>query len=533
MHLLHEFAVPVIRRPLLCIALAWVGGLLLSARVLLPWHAWVVVTLLLLGAWAVAMATMTARVALLLAVITLGAAYYAWRTPLPAPGDARYLPSGGVVIVGYPLSIPAIESGEWRVTMRLLHRRAGAVWLPAAGDVYLLGYGIPPQTGRYYQITGRVREPEEPGNPFGFSWRAYLVEHGLTYAISTVRLSPLPGQAPVSPLPQWRAWLRARLRATMPSPYADLRTQLLEGVVLGIHGVPLPIQITDQFRRAGTIHLMVVSGSQVALLGQLLLMPLLLLPRGRAGASYPRLRIVFVLISLPLLAAYLALADRGPSVDRAVLMILSSLLAIFLTASPAARRRAFTPDSLTTLAIAVILLLLCNPALLFSPGLQLSFAGVFGLLAISPVLMRVLEPRLGHWALIPAGTLGAQMMTIPVLAWHFGAVPLLAPLTNLIAMPVVGLLVPSGLLAFLLAALAPTVAYWLNIANAFAVQILLGVSALAAGLPWAEWRWVMRNPLIVLLYYVLLAFALHWLSRFIDRTSTESPIPAGREPRLW
>ena len=534
-HTLTNFLSPVLRRPLFCAALCLIAGIALGAHLRLPWQSWALAGLILLAAWwyLSLREAPVAAVALALAFCCLGAARYAWQSPAPPPGDPRYLPPGGIAMMGYPLSPPRTAADGWQTTFRLTARSDHAHWRRADGKVYLFGTGAPPTVGRYYRLLGRVMTVEEPGNPFGFSWRTYLQEHGLTYSVTAYTLAEQPGRAPASRVHRLRASLAARLAATMPGRYGALYAQLLNGLLLGVHGTDLPPQFTEQFRRAGTIHLMVVSGSQVALLAMFLLLPLWFAPRGQVDTTYPRLRVVLLLLSLPVLGLYLVLADRGASVDRALLMVLLTIVSVFLGFSPLARRRSFRPDGLTMLAVAALVVLLINPFLLFSPGMQLSFAAVLGLMVIAPPISRLLHRFLGPAALIPASTFGAQLATAPILAWHFGAIPVLGLATNLIAIPIVALLVPLGLVTLLFAVCLPAVATALNHVTVLLLHLLLAVSAGAAGVPWAEWRWVVRSPWPISVYLLALTAAVYFVSRWADSCGREWSIPAGREPRMW
>jgi competence protein ComEC len=278
---------------------------------------------------------------------------------------------------------------------------------------------------------------------------------------------------------------------------------------------------------------MVVSGSQIALLGGLLVLPLWLAASGRVQTTYPRARLILLGCSLPILGAYVALADRGVSVDRALFMALLGIVAVILALSPLARRRTFRPDGLTLLSAAALVILVARPAALFGPSMQLSFAAVFGLLTVTPLFMRLLRRRLGPLALLCAATLGAQLMTYPVLAWHFGNIPLLAPLTNLVAVPVAAVLLPLGLLTITAAALVPPVAVLLNHVNVAFLDILLGVSAAAARLPFASLPVVVRSPWLLLLFLAVVGAAGWWLSRWLDSREEEWAVPEGREPAMW
>ena len=525
----------LLRRPLLCITLLWAAGILLATHWTLPWQYWamaafpLLITALLTGHGRETLA----RVSIAVAVVAAAAALCAWQTPHYTPDDPRYLPAGGVNVIGYPLSEAAHSAEGWRVRFRLTQRNLAAHWLPAAGEVDLAGQQAPPIPGHFYQLIAKVTAPYDAGNPFGFSWAGYLADHQLIAALRATVIMPLPGTAPIAPLPRLRAQLDQHLIATMPTIYRQVYAHLLDSLVLGFHGAPLPPVIIDQFRRAGTIHLIVASGSQVALLGGLLLIPLGLLSDGRGRTTYPRLRVLLLLLTLPLLALYVLLADRGPSIDRAALMLLLGILSLFLAFSPLARRRTFRPDALTLWAAAALILFICQSSLLFSPGMQLSFGAVFGIITITPVLVRCLQPWLGPLCLWPALTLGAQLLMLPVLAWQFGTIPALAPVTNFIAIPLAALLLPMGFAAMLCAAVVPALAVGLNCLNVPLMSVLLATNTIAAQCPLAEWHQVMRSPWATLGYLAALALVIRGLARWADTRPPEWRVPTGREPIMW
>ncbi|HEX2950474.1 MAG TPA: ComEC/Rec2 family competence protein, partial [Armatimonadota bacterium] len=339
--------------------------------------------------------------------------------------------------------------------------------------------------------------------------------------------------APSPPLSAVRAQCFTALSRCMPGVYSSLNAQLLTSLVLGVYGTPLPDQLVEQFRQAGIIHLMVVSGSQIALFGGLFLIPFVFIPFGRARTSYPRTRLILLLISLPLLLIYVAIADRGPSVDRALFMVMLAALALCCALSPLGARRSFHPDGITLLAAAALVMLIGNPAIMFNPGMQLSFAAVFGLWSITPVLLRCWH-RWPRWiALTLSATLGAQLMTYPVLAWHFGTIPLLAPLTNVFAVPIVGLLLPLGILALLLSMVAPPLAIAVNWLNLPLLRMLLFVSTLGGTNNWGQLLCYVRSPFAIVLYYMALGMSTLMLSHWLDSRVQGWDVPAGREPRMW
>ena len=351
-----DLPAPLLRRPLLILTLLWMGGMLLARTFQLPWGSWIAAAFLLLIAWFITHEThgLTARLALGFAVLCLAAGVSSWQTHMFDAKEST-LPSGGMLVRGYPLAPPVPTANGWHVPFHVSGRRAGIAWRPCDCSIYLIGRtSSPPVLGRMHQVLGESLPAQEPGNPFGLSWPLYLRANDLSYAVTAYTVTPLPTRAPWSHLLTLRTELERRLTARMTGDYGALSAQFLCGIVFGGHGESLPPQITEQFRRAGTIHLLVVSGSQLALLGGVLLLPLWYSKYGRTRTSYPRMRVLLLVLSLPVLFGFVALADRGPSIDRALLMALLGMMALFLAFSPLARHRSFRPDSLTLLAAATL-----------------------------------------------------------------------------------------------------------------------------------------------------------------------------------
>ena len=167
-------------------------------------------------------------------------------------------------------------------------------------------------------------------------------------------------------------------------------------------------------RRVGLSHFTAVSGSNVALF-----LALVFFAAGPLGLG-PKRRAVVGLIGLPIYAAATAFE---PSVLRASLMAGIAL---------GGRLVGIVFEAWQLLSLAVVVLLISDPGLTSSVGLQLSVAATMGVLlgARWPV-----GEGLALRAL--AVTLGAQVAVAPLLLFHFGLVPLVSPLVNLIAAPLV------------------------------------------------------------------------------------------------
>lgn len=232
-------------------------------------------------------------------------------------------------------------------------------------------------------------------------------------------------------------------------PFDDGRA-LLAGFLIGETSHISELDV-EAMRRSGLAHFVAVSGSNVALFLALLAVaagPLALGPRRRA------------LVGLLGLPVYAAATRFEPSVMRASVMAGLAL---------GGRLVGVVLEAWQLLATAVTTLVLVDPGLTSNVGFQLSVAATAGVLvgARWPVRSKV-----GRALVV---TLGAQLAVAPLLLVHFGSVPLLSPLVNLIAAPIVAastvvgatgvaavelLIGPAAWLADIVLALARGAATW-------------------------------------------------------------------------
>lgn len=237
----------------------------------------------------------------------------------------------------------------------------------------------------------------------------------------------------------------------------------------------------EAMRRAGLSHFVAVSGSNVALFVGLLVLaagPLALGPRRRA---------VVGLLGLPV---YAAVTRFEPSVMRAsamaALAFLGRLVGVVL-------------EAWQLLALAVIVLLIVDPALSSSAGFQLSVAATAG------VLVGARWPVSGSKVARPLIiTSGAQAAVAPLILFHFGSLPLMAPVVNLVAAPLVAMSTTIGaigvvgpeVLVQVASALASMVLFlaagsegWPQIGPGGLAAVVLSISLAA--------RWPRGRPLLI------------------------------------
>lgn len=290
--------------------------------------------------------------------------------------------------------------------------------------------------------------------------------------------------------------LKESVAAVFPGDAVPLMTALLTGdkAVMGDG-------LYTALRRTGLAHVVAVSGMHLTILAAV--------PELLPGARRRRLRAAAV---IALSFGFAAMVGNTPSVLRAAFLCACMQLA------PLLGRENDTPTSLSAVLAA---LLIQNPRAAANVSLQLSFAAVAGIYLFStPVSDRLTArlPKKGRlanlgraFAGIFATSLGAMVFTIPIAAYYFGMVSLLAPVTNLIAIPLVWAAFALGIAAALLGLIFPPAGILLAWCAALPLRLLLLFVPALAKFPYAAVT--LSSPYYtfwLLFSYAVLALYLLW-----------------------
>lgn len=303
--------------------------------------------------------------------------------------------------------------------------------LPRIGDGVLLR-GSGPAPPFWSIVAGGVqgRLPASAGSPGGFDNARYLSGRNLLWEGrlkegATCELPPgmkagwpdLAG-AMAGWLTRLRMGIQARLNTLLPTPEATVAASVLLGA-RDISGDRARVP----FARLGLAHLFAVSGLHVGIL----LAILMAITRPLALGPLPRLGLTLCVLPL-----YSVLTGMSGSVLRA------SGLATVVLAAPVCGRRCCP---LYTLGLLFWLNCQAAPWSIIDTGCRLSYLAAMGIVGVHRLLGGRLRkrPAWRHWILAGlAVTVSAQWFTLPEIAASFGWMNPLAPLINLVAVPVFG-----------------------------------------------------------------------------------------------
>ena len=393
--------------------------------------------------------------------------------------DARTLWLQGQVV-----GLPEVTDGVVRFQIEQAVSRRDK--LPAR--LRLSWYGGPAiRAGETWRLAVRLKRPHGLVNPQAFDYEAWLLAQRIG-ATGTVKSGEL--LTPASGAGAWRDRVRQRVLATPAHGRAGALAALVLGDDSGLSAADWQV-----LQNTGTVHLMVISGQHIGLLATLLyglvagLARLGVWPRG-----LPWLPCACVLACAGALV-YGLLAGFEVPVQRACAMVALVLLW---------RWRFRHLGVWLPLLLALLAVLLWEPLASLQPGFWLSFGAVL-------LLILIFSGRLGAWSWW--GTLLRAQWAMAI-----GLLPLLlalglpvsasGPLANLVAVPVVGLLiVPLALLGTLLlpvagvgAALLEGAGWLLHLLFTLLTQLAWWLPAwLPSALPFWAWLLVSVGALVLLL----------------------------------
>ena len=337
-------------------------------------------------------------------------------------------------------------------------------------DGFLPGMGV--------EFSGELFWPNVAKNPGAFDYREYLANQKVFYGIKC-RSGAVNTVASGTGLRDMAARGREKVSKYLDQLLPDEEKGLLLGLLFGDVSA-IGEKDWEGYQRAGIVHLFAVSGYNIAFV---LGLAWFLLSFFSWRPLWRLLWGAFILIG------YYFMVGWSASIVRASIMAFVGLLALC-----AGRKQ----DIINSMALAALVILILNPGEIFQVGYQLSFIVTAGIIYLSPQLQRWGLGRL----LSPA--LSAQLAAIPLSAWHFNQVSLIAPFLNIIAILISGGATVLGLIGCLLTWVFPALAAPAFITAGSMMYALSRFTLVCAGFQWASLTVPTVSPYFIISVYIFL-----------------------------
>ncbi len=370
------------------------------------------------------------------------------------------------------------------------------IWLEKEEQVPKLQYGDIILTENYYQQTRGVI------NPHAFDYRHFLSRQNIFH--TTWRRSGewhFTGRNEGNSIVAAAHRMRQKALHTLETNNIRGKDFAVASALLLGYREYLDEDLQREFSGAGAMHILCVSGLHVGIIFVVLNLLMGPLARTRLGRF---LKTFFLLL---LIWFYAAITGFSPSVMRASTMI--SFVAIGLTFSR-------NTNIYNTLAGSALLLILMDPFIIYRLGFQLSYLAVVSIVWLQPLLYKQLyfKNRIanGAWS-IATVSLAAQLGTAPLTLYYFHQFPNYFIFTNLLVIPLTGIIIKGGILLFITSPLA-ILSQYVGVLLSWMVWLMHSYVRLIEGLPGS----VSYNIVIgfhdkLIIFFIILATGMWWESK--------------------
>lgn len=323
---------------------------------------------------------------------------------------------------------PIERDKTWKIEAGIFAFQDQKTWKKVSGKilVYVDKHTQGLQKDQWINTKKTLQPIAQIQNPGSFDYAAYCARQGIYHSLYLQEKDFYiveQSKQGKNILVQAQEYVRTVFDQYIPE---EQEKAIAEALVIG-YKYDLNDDLLQAYSNTGVVHVIAISGMHLGLIYGILLFFTKLLQRNVIS------RWIRALLILLLIWAFTLLTGAGPSVLRAAVIFSLMLLGELLL-----RRN----NTYNTLAASAFLLLLVNPFYLWDIGFQLSYLAVLSIVWISGPLYRSVyisfRPLRYLWQLM-AVTISAQVLTMPIILYHFHQFPNLFLITNLLIVPLSGL----------------------------------------------------------------------------------------------
>ena len=293
-------------------------------------------------------------------------------------------------------------------------------------------------TGDLLFLKNKFEDIKTSLNPHQFNYKHYLKKQGINQQVYATHQEILLLDESKFSLLRFIDAFRVNIQKSLRRyHFTEDELAVMNALLLG-QRQEISKELSDNYSKAGAIHILAVSGLHVGII--LLILSFVLKPLERVNKGI-LIKLVLVILFLWFFAL---LAGLSASVIRAVTMFSAIAIGQFFNKRNAVEH---------SLIFSMFIILLWNPLFLFDVGFQLSYTAVFGIIWVQPVLSQLWKPTFfivdKGWQLITV-SVAAQLGVLPISLFYFHQFPGLFFISNLIIIPFLGVILGLGLVVLVL-----------------------------------------------------------------------------------
>lgn len=273
-----------------------------------------------------------------------------------------------------------------------------------------------------------------------------------------------------------------RLNESLKVPY----NYILEGLLIGNHQKGIPDNVEKSFRKTGTIHVLVVSGAQVALITSILMIVC-----NFVGVSETK----FFYIASTVNIIFMFISGADASIVRAVIMMQISLLSKLFR---------YNSGASYIMLLVAALMLSYNPCYIKDLSFLLSYMATFGLLVLQPLIdEKIIFIKQKKVREVISVALAPHLLTAPICMYFFSSYSLVSIPVNIIIAPIIDLIVYIGFAGILLMPLG-FISKFLFFICKYPIKLMVFITGYFANVTGAVISLPLSNFLVMIIVYLLI-----------------------------
>ena len=430
-------------RPLVWMTLFYAAGIAASQMINLPFNWLCILSIIFLLAILLIRNSVIAMIIVWLTFILIGAIYTQSRQLLAhdhVANISKYLRHQPVAVDG--IIVSQVQARNFfkgtKRTFTLEVKRVQTLqgWQDKSGEILVNTFGnVDLFYGDRIVLEGKLYQPYNFSQSEHFSYGDYLKNQGIELILSVKKQTPIKiiehNQGNILMIASLK--LKDRLKKLLSDHLSYNEAGIMHAFLLGDRS-HIPKHINNLFVQTGTVHILAISGLNVGVIMTIFLMLFRMIPLDRR---------VQLAVTIIFLTWFTLLTGSSPSVVRSTIMSSVFLMSLIFERDT---------DSLNTLFLAALIILIINPLNLFDVGFQLSFACVLSIILFYPMVQKVFlkmpnlaANRLGRHLIESLSlSLAVWVAVAGLILYYFAIITPITVIANLIVIPLSSVLIILG-----------------------------------------------------------------------------------------
>lgn len=342
--------------------------------------------------------------------------------------------------------------------------------------------------GDKISLIGNFEYAQQRRNTGGFDYREYLKTKGIYGIVTTNKKSiKLEKENNVNFVFLLANNIATKIKENINKIFEKEEASILTAILLG-NKDNMEEETKEAFKRSGLSHMLAISGLHVSYV--IMIVSFII---GKSKISKKVGKIITILFLL----FFILLTGGTLSVARACLM------SIYMIITSLLNKRVSVFSSIN---ISLILLLIINPYCIFDIGLQLSYGGTIGIVLIYNIIKDLIsnkkeqenvtdikknkilkffqnfKSKIKEIAIV---SISANAVILPIMLYHYNTLSLTFIISNLLASPIIGILIILGFIIIFISLIYFPLAKILKFLLKILLQLFMGLACNIGTLPFS------------------------------------------------